>query len=142
MDSQAKKDQKDVYLEVISSPQLEGQVIKKRYMIMHALDKGSFGTIYECVDLNKPDSVFVMKVSDNYQMLGREIEALKSIKAIIKQQKIQYPYDFVPLISGKGMFIFDKDGSGDQNQSMQVENQQDKNFLSYYVMPKYGKNLE
>lgn len=74
------KKQKNVYLEVISSKNLEGQVIKKRYMIMHPLDKGSFGTIYECVDLNNPDSIFVMKVSDNYQMLGREIEALKSIK--------------------------------------------------------------
>jgi serine/threonine protein kinase len=49
-------------------------------MVSHPLDKGSFGTIYECIDLNHPNQVFVIKISENYQMLGREIEALKDIK--------------------------------------------------------------
>jgi hypothetical protein len=45
-------------------------------MISHSLDEGSFGTVFECIDLTKPKSIFVIKISDNYQMLGREIQAL------------------------------------------------------------------
>lgn len=40
-------------------------------------------------------------------MLGREIEALKDIKSCQKASNFQYPYDFVPTVIGKGMFIFE-----------------------------------
>lgn len=46
---------KEIYLEVITAEKLEGQLIKKRFMVSHPLDKGSFGTIYECIDLNHPN---------------------------------------------------------------------------------------
>ena len=45
-------------------------------MISHPLDEGAFGNIYECIDLNKPMDVLVIKISANYEMLGREILAL------------------------------------------------------------------
>ena len=51
----AKSRKKDIYLEVITAEQVEGQLIKKRFMVSHPLDKGSFGTIYECIDLNHPN---------------------------------------------------------------------------------------
>jgi hypothetical protein len=47
-------------------------------------------------------------------MLGREIEALKDIKTCQKSSNFQYPYDFVPNVIGKGMFIFENPlGVGD-----------------------------
>jgi hypothetical protein len=52
-DEKGKK--KEIYLEVITADRLEGQLIKKRFMVSHPLDKGSFGTIYECIDLNHPN---------------------------------------------------------------------------------------
>jgi hypothetical protein len=62
----AKGKKKDIYLEVINSNNIEGQLIKKRFMVSHPLDKGSFGTIYECIDLNNPNDVYVIKISENY----------------------------------------------------------------------------
>ena len=42
-------------------------------MISHSLDEGCFGKIYECIDLKRSKNIYVIKVSENYQMLGREI---------------------------------------------------------------------
>ena len=50
-------------------------------MVSQPLDKGSFGTIHECVDINQPTIISVVKISENYQMLGSEIQALKDIKS-------------------------------------------------------------
>jgi len=39
MESSKKKDRKkDIYLEVIAAESIEGQVLKKRYMVSHPLD--------------------------------------------------------------------------------------------------------
>jgi serine/threonine protein kinase len=86
-------------------------------MVSHPLDKGSFGTVYECIDLNMPNQLFVIKVSDNYQMLGREIEALKSIKNSELARGIVYPYEYVPVVISKGMFILETP-DGDQQEGI------------------------
>ena len=119
-------------------------------MVSHPLDQGSFGTVYECIDLNKPNSMYVIKVSDNYQMLGREIEALKDIKSKETKLNMQYPYDYIPVIVSKGMFILEKPSqdllampnSTDFDDNSELQMSEDKKFLSFYVMPKYGNNLE
>jgi hypothetical protein len=114
-------------------------------MVSHPLDQGSFGTIHECIDLNKPDSMNVIKVSENYKMLGREIEALKEIKNVDKVSNMNHPYDFVPVILSKGMFILEtpkESGSSTPCISEEGSSNDDKKFLSFYVMPKYGQNLE
>ena len=56
-------------------------------MISHPLDHGSFGSIHECIDLNKPKNNYVIKISDNYEMLGREIECLMAIRQLDKDGK-------------------------------------------------------
>jgi len=50
----------------------------------------------------------VIKVSNNYQMLGLEIEALKAIKKREKNGNYTFPYDYVPTVISKGMFILEK----------------------------------
>tara|TARA_B110000285_G_scaffold230679_1_gene297743 strand:+ start:397 stop:636 length:240 start_codon:yes stop_codon:yes gene_type:complete len=75
-------------------------------MISHPLDEGSFGNIYECIDLNKPKNIYVIKVSDNYQMLGREIQALSDLKKQEKSSEFAYPYEYVPKCAAKGKLIF------------------------------------
>ena len=77
-------------------------------MISHPLDEGCFGNIYECVDLNKPKNIFVIKVSSNYEMLGKEIQCLSDIKNSIKASNYSYPYDFVPKCVTKGMFLYEQ----------------------------------
>lgn len=66
-------------------------MLKQRYMVQKSLDQGSFGTVYECVDVNKPSLKCVIKVSDDYKMLSREIEALKDIRKMDKATKTEYP---------------------------------------------------
>lgn len=56
-------------------------------MISTPLDHGSFGSIHECIDLNKPKTAYVIKISENYEMLGREIEALTEIRKLDKEGK-------------------------------------------------------
>jgi len=135
MEDDPSDSKKNIYLEVINEENIEGQVLKNRFMVSNPLDQGSFGMIYDCIDLNKPSCINVVKVSDNYQMLGREIEALKDIKAKDKTGEYDYPYDYTPSVVSKGMFILEKPSQA------HMENR-DKAFMSYYVMTKYGRNLE
>lgn len=53
-------------------------------MISTPLDHGSFGNIHECIDLQKPKATLVIKLSDNYEMLGKEIESLSEIRKLDK----------------------------------------------------------
>lgn len=81
-------------------------------------------------------------------MLGREIEALKDIKSKETKLGMQYPYDYVPVILSKGMFILEKPSNNpetnntDFDEDSELQMSEDKKFLSFYVMPKYGLNLE
>jgi len=96
---------KVINLEIIVGNDLIGSVLKKKYMIGNQLDEGSFGSIYDCVDLTDTTKNLVIKVSTNYQMLGREIQALKDIQSNEVFDKFEYPYKYVPELISKGMFI-------------------------------------
>lgn len=99
---------KNIQLEIIKATDLQGKVLKQRYMISHPLDEGAFGNIYECIDLNKPKHNYVIKISDNYQMLGKEIQALADLRKQEKNSGCTYPYDYVPKCVTKGMFLYDQ----------------------------------
>jgi hypothetical protein len=94
--------------------------------------------------------MYVIKISENYKLMGREIEALKDIRNTDKINKIDYPYDLVPVIISKGMFILEKPkkdsgqayGGNNEESNSEMSMTEDKKFLSFYVMPKYGQNLE
>ena len=123
-------------------------------MISHPLDEGCFGNIFECVDLNKPKNTFVIKVSSNYEMLGKEIQCLSDIKNSVKASNFKYPYDYVPKCVTKGMFLFEKLGDEEQMKNQEsdlvdisrdkIESNLDsgKKFMSYFVLQKYGNNLD
>jgi hypothetical protein len=78
-------------------------------MISDKLDSGSFGSIYTCVDLEKPHNSLVIKISDNYNILGIEIEALIEIRSKNKHSDFTYPYEYFPKCLTKGMFLLDVD---------------------------------
>ena len=142
-DQRMSNSKKNIYLEVIASQTIEGSVLKSRFLVNHPLDQGSFGTIYECIDLDKPSSINVIKISNNYRMLGNEIEALKDIKNTERENNFDYPYDYTPLVVSKGMFILQKDNMEMEEDSNDMNGESPgKQFMSFYVMPKYGKNLE
>ena len=74
-------------------------------MISHSLDEGCFGKIYECIDLKRSKNIYVIKVSENYQMLGREIQVLQDLTNYEKSTQFKYPYDYIPKCEAKGKFI-------------------------------------
>ena len=49
-------------------------------MVSNSLGNGAFGDIKECLDLKHPDKKLVIKLSENYKMLGKEIECLLDIR--------------------------------------------------------------
>ena len=63
-------------IHIIKASSLIGIVLKERYMISEKINEGSFGCIYQCLDLHKPKHNYVIKISENYKVLGNEIEAL------------------------------------------------------------------
>ena len=71
-------------------------------------------------------------------MLGHEIEVLKTIRKKEKAGKFEFPYDYIPQVVSKGMFVLDDPG----DQMVAESNEEGKSFMSYYVMPKFGRNLE
>ena len=81
-------------------------------------------------------------------MLGREIKALEKIQQNKKMDMFYDPYDYIPPIIDKGLFLLSKTpdkqySSGTNNFSDSFNEFEDqKEIYSYYVMPKYGKNLE
>ena len=124
-------------------------------MVNTKLDSGSFGTIFQCVDLEKPKHNYVIKISENYKILGVEIEALVDFRNQSKSSKYTYPYDYFPRCISKGMFLLDtsnpdeaqqkkdKNDTSDVSESSIEQNIRDGNkFMSFYVMNKYGHNLE
>ena len=76
-------------------------------MVSNKLDSGSFGSIFTCVDLEKPKHNYVIKISENYRILGVEIEALVDLRQQSKTSKYIYPYEYFPKCISKGMFLLD-----------------------------------
>lgn len=108
-------------VEIMNSFEMQGQVLKHRFMVSHPLDEGCFGNIYECIDLNQPTSNYVIKVSASFMMLGIEIKALSDLKHQLKSSQYIYPYEYIPRSISKGMFLIDtKMRSNNTAKSMEV----------------------
>jgi len=125
---------------------MQGQVLKGRYMISTPLDHGSFGSIHECIDLQKPKATLVIKLSDNYEMLGKEIESLSEIRKLDKNSPslVKALYTYTPRVLSKGMFLFKKIAQQSDSDQVSIQNvgqelveaslREGKKFMSYYVM--------
>ena len=75
-------------------------------MIFNKLGAGSYGSIHDCGDLEKPKHHLVTKISDNVEILGNEIEAIVELRAHHKKHEKEYPYDYFPRCTTKGLFLY------------------------------------
>lgn len=111
----------------------------------------------------------VIKISSNHSMLGREIATLRNIQLSRHIDRCMYPADCVPHVLHKGLFVIssaEKKAPEDRSKAVAEADTFDsedaradranqghaeldlklfherKEILAYYVMPRYGKNLE
>lgn len=70
---------------IIEGRDLAGQILDARYKVIKLLGSGSFGQVYECIDTQSPtikglqSDKLVVKISENFKMIAREIRALDAI---------------------------------------------------------------
>ena len=57
--------------------EISGQVLKERYLVGRHIDNGSFGQVYKVVDLQNQARPLVIKISLDYKLFGKEINAMK-----------------------------------------------------------------
>ena len=85
---------------------LKNQILNERYMIFDQVGSGAYGSIYQCGDLKKPKHHLVTKISDDVEHLGNEIEALTLLRAHYKKNEKEYPYEYFPRCTSKGLFLY------------------------------------
>ena len=56
-------------------------------MVFNQIGSGSYGSIFRCGDLNKPKHHLVVKISDNIEVLGNEIEAVLKLRSHYKSNE-------------------------------------------------------
>jgi serine/threonine protein kinase len=113
-------DPEDPRVELLTGD-IRGQFILT-YLIGEKIGKGSFGSVYEATDIHS-SKIFVIKISKDFMVMGREIQALKAFHNSNPRDR-----NVVPNVLAYGMF------------GNVVEGQ--KTLYSFYVMPKYGKDID
>ena len=73
------KDQKGKRIEYVASD-IKGTLLLNRYLVERLIDQGSCGQVYKCIDIENPDRPLVIKVSDNREIMKKEIKALIAIE--------------------------------------------------------------
>jgi len=63
---------------------LIGQIIRHRYLFIKYVDEGSYGKIYEIMDLKNPREPLVAKISQHHQNFETEYNALNIIYEVNK----------------------------------------------------------
>ena len=86
------------------------------------LGKGSFGSVYEAYDV-RTQSGYVIKISKDFTIMGKEIQAMKAFHAANPKDG-----EMVPKVIAYGMF------------NNVTEDR--KNLYSFYVMPRFGEDIE
>jgi serine/threonine protein kinase len=113
-------DPEDPRVEVLYGD-ISGQYLQT-YLIGSQLGKGSFGSVFEATE-HKTQTGHVVKISKDFIIMGKEIQALKAFHGSKPKEGAA-----VPHVLAYGMFsnIVDRK----------------KNLYSFYVMPRYGKDIE
>jgi len=106
---------------------IEGSVLKGRYAIGRLIDRGSFGRVFKCIDLQDKNRPLVVKIASDYKQFGNEIN---SMRKIYKKKSNNFSKYSTPEVVEYGMILF-------KNQTTIKEE-----LLSYMIMPRYGQNLE
>ena len=142
--SHSTTDNKDIDMQVV----LKDQILNERYMVFNQIGSGCYGSIFRCGDLNKPKHHLVIKISENIEVLGNEIEAVIQLRAHHKENESAYPYDYFPRCISKGLFVFDAQNPKKEIQCLQTSKQFDAMYqsnmkaMSFYVMNEFGQNLD
>ena len=58
---------------------IEGSVLKGRYAIGRLIDRGSFGRVFKCIDLQDKNRPLVVKIASDYKQFGNEINSMRKI---------------------------------------------------------------
>ena len=112
--------------------EISGQVLKERYLVGRHIDNGSFGQVYKVVDLQNQARPLVIKISLDYKLFGKEINAMK--KSYKKSLEIHSDHkSSIPEVVEYGMIIKNSDNLLEQEEPV---------LMSYMIMPRYGGNLE
>ena len=88
--------------------EISGQVLKDRYLVGRHIDNGSFGQVYKIIDLQNETRPLVIKISTDYKLFGKEINAMK--KSFKKSQEIHNDSkSSIPEVVEYGMIIKNSD---------------------------------
>jgi hypothetical protein len=63
---------------------LIGQIVRHRYLFKQYIDEGSYGKVYEIMDLKQPSQPLVAKVSYNHMNFETEFTAMNIIYEVNK----------------------------------------------------------
>ena len=91
-------------------------------MVGGRLGKGSFGSVYEAFDV-RSQTGYVIKISKDFTIMGKEIQAMKAFHSANPKDG-----ENVPKVIAYGMFNNVIEGH--------------KNLYSFYVMPRFGKDID
>ena len=97
------------------------------------------------MDMEKPKNSLVIKISENYRIMGFEIEALIEIRSQNKKMGRSNPYEYFPKCLTKGMILFDSTNSLSiekdvcvSQESLEKSIKEGKKLMAFYVMNQYG----
>ena len=98
------------------------------------MDSGNFGKIHHCTDLQDTTRKLVVKVSPNLRLIGKEVRALQHVGR-----------DSVPNVISSGIIVSNLEPvekAKEADSSIESVFADRKDFVAYYVMPRFGRNLE
>ena len=91
-------------LDLIQTEKLSGNVISGQYLVGNLVGCGQFGSVYDVSDLLCPGSKqYVIKISDDLQIMAKEIQAMRAFKKCHQENAHE-----VPEIRSYGIFVWNK----------------------------------
>lgn len=122
-----------------------GAVLQSNYVIGSQIGIGSFGQVYEAIDMKRKDVPLVVKFSSNLNLAQREIEAMQTIweEANNKKKLDRNRIIYTPRIYGSGFVIKEAtQGKTSRKSPRSSKDSSSGEKMSYYIMPRFGQNLE
>ena len=118
----------------LSAHDIIGHILVGRFKVGAQLDSGNFGKIHHCTDLQDTTKKLVVKISPNLRLIGKEVRALQHIGR-----------DTVPHVLSSGIIVSNiepVEKAKETDSSIESVFADQKDFVAYYVMPRFGRNLE
>lgn len=130
-------------LDIIYDSKLEGTILKDKYMVGRLIDRGSFGKVYKVTDTANSDRPLVIKVSNQNELIAKEIKTMKNIWRKGKALRISgSDLGMTPEVVACGMVIDLESNKLGLSTEQIMSNRENFNISSYVIMPRFGMNLE